>query len=198
MLEEKKRICWPVVVLLALGILVGLFSLFYVPTAVAAEGEGEPVVNGEPTLQPGCWFINDPEAAWKAGHAAVIICDGTGYYYYSYGPSPKYGPKGLITAIFPSLQAAFAYAKAGPPNGDPINTYTRYLHWACNAPQATAARTTAQSYSGTPYDLTDHNCWNMVYEAIHAAVGGRIYNWGPVPNWNYLRNLSWADDHGGI
>jgi hypothetical protein len=60
-------------------------------------------IGGEPEKNPCIYFILDENAAMGFGHAAAIICDGKRCFYYSYGPVPKYGPTGLLTASFATL-----------------------------------------------------------------------------------------------
>ena len=152
---------------------------------MADEGGTEPLASGENQLRPCLYFILDDSAAAGWGHAALIVCDGTGYFYYSYGPTWKgYGPTGLITATFPDWASALAYAKSG----DPVNKYTYEAHWNVTASQALGAKAKAAAYANTTYDLMTHNCWNMVYDAISSAVPGKIVNRGPSSNINYKYN----------
>ena len=191
MLAWMRRINWPVSAVIALGLVVGLFGLCC-PLAFADEGGTEPLAGGENQLQPRLYFILDDSAAGGWGHAAIIICDGTGYFYYSYGPTDKYGPTGLITATFSDWASALAYAKSG----DPVNKYTYEAHWDVSVSQAHGAMAVAASYAGTQYQLLVHNCWSMVYDAIHSAVGDlRIQDRGASPNvnYNYNKNPPFAD-----
>jgi hypothetical protein len=155
---------------------------------VADEGATQPVEKLE-ARPPACiYFILDHKAAAGFGHAATIICDGTGYFYYSYGPVPKYGATGLLTGSFPTLSAALAYAKSG----DAINKYTYEEHWYITEAEAARARAAAAAYAGTEYHPTTHSCWSMVYAALHAA-GTNAIDWSVAPNINFDKNRPLAD-----
>lgn len=183
------RIRWHSVAFIAIGLVAGLFALFC-PLAVANEGEVEPLAGGENQRQARLYFILDDSAAARLGHAAIIIFDGTTYFYYSYGPTDKYGPTGLITATFSDWASALAYAKSG----DPVNKYTYEEHWNVTPTKARIAKNVAAAYAGTTYHFTTHNCWNMVFDAIRSAVGdSRIINWGSTPGYNYDKNKWLAD-----
>jgi hypothetical protein len=196
MTVSRRRIRWPVSACIALGLLAGLL-IFCCSSAMADEGGTEPLASGENQPQPCLYFIIDDTASWGAGHAAIIICDGTNYYYYSYGPTPKYGPTGLITNTFSDWASAKTYAKSGddPPAN---NTYTREEHWYVTKQEAVRAKAKAESYANTPYHATTHNCWNMVFDAISRAVPLKIMDYGPLPKVNFERNKGLADGHSDL
>lgn len=106
---------------------------------------------------------------------AVIIPNGNGCTYYSYAADGA-----VATMNYNNITDALAAAKAAG--------YTREQHWNnITAAEATAARDVAASFNGTTYNLSLHNCWNMVFEAIDAA-NTNIQNFGGGPNVNFNKN----------
>lgn len=131
------------------------------------------------------YHILDAKAVGGDGHSAVIIPNGSGCTYFSYSADRQ-----VTTMNYNNIDDALMMAKAA--------SYTHYQFWnGIDASEATAARNAASAFNGTPYDTLSHNCWYMVYEALHAA-NTNAEEGNAVPNMNYTRNTTRDNGHGKL
>ena len=128
------------------------------------------------------WVINDPSAVCGAGHIGAIVGSGNNYTYFSYGKN------GFTEKLFSSLSEAMEYARQ--------HGYTRYQRYIECEQRDENARSAARKYLGSQYNLTSHNCKDMVSDMMEAG-GVKIWvDWGAGPNRTFEGNT--ASDEEGI
>lgn len=129
---------------------------------------------------PYIYVVNDPTAAHNHGHSALLVPDATGCLYLTYDNSNK------VTQIqYNNPTEALAAAKACG--------YTRSEAWNCTVAQGQDAIATAlNNYDNTDYNVRNHNCWDMCFDALQAA-GAKVQMFPSSagidePNDNFVAN----------